>query len=214
MSLENNAAESPAGLVVTSDMRIGAVGRTRTGKTALIRSLLAQQSRVIVVDTKHGDEWPGYYLTTDPFAALNADARKVVYRVEEGTTIPNEWWTRAMRFLHEHGGGVIYVDEMPMITGPNFAPQGLKDVFRIGGGLGVGLWWSAQEATGVANVCIRQSEILILFNNHGASDRDKLIGTVGDMGEVTKDLELYEFVVYRSSGVYHSDEIPVMKANL
>lgn len=201
-------------LNVTSEMRFGAVGRTRTGKTALMQHLLKQLTRVIVIDTKHGDAWPGYWLTNDPWAALNADAKKVVYRVPEGTKIPNEWWTRAMRFLHEQGGGVLYVDEMPMITGPNFAPQGLKDVFRIGGGLGVGVWWSAQEATGVSNTVIRQSEVLALFNNHGASDRDKLIGVAGDMGEVTKDLQLYEFVVYRSSGVYNAEDIPVLQAQL
>lgn len=179
-----------------------------------MQSLLKQQKRVIVIDTKGADEWPGYFLTFDANAALNKDAQRVVYRVAEGETVPNDWWTRAMRFLHENGGGVIYVDEMPMITGPSFAPQGLKDVFRIGGGLGVGIWWSAQEATGVSNTVIRQSNVLCLFNNHGASDRDKLIATCGDMGEVTKDLELYEFVVYSADGVYRMDEIPVYKARI
>lgn len=198
-------------LEVGTDMRVGAIGRTRTGKTFLMRELLKQQRRVIVVDTKHADEWPGYFLTTDPYAALNPDAKRVVYRVMEGQTIPNAWWTTAMRFLHKQGGGVIYVDEMPMITGPNFAPKGLKDVFRIGGGLGVGLWWSGQEATGVHNTIIRQSNVLTLFNNHGASDRDKLIATVGDMGEITRDLELHEFVVYYADGVYKADDVPIYK---
>lgn len=193
-------------------MRVGSIGRTRTGKTFLMRELLKKQQRVIVVDTKHADEWPGYWLCDEAFAALNPNAKKIRYRVPEGVKIPNEWWTQAMRFLHAQGGGVIYVDEMPMITGPNFAPSGLKDVFRIGGGLGVGLWWSAQEATGVNNTVIRQSNALILFNNHGASDRDKLINTVGDMGEVTRDLDLHEFVVYYSDGVYRPEEIDVYKA--
>lgn len=201
-------------LEVQNDMRVGAIGRTRTGKTKLMQHLLKSQKRVIVVDTKHGDEWPGFFLTEDGFAALNPDAKRVVYRVPEATKVPDEWWLRAMRYLHAQGGGIIYIDEMPMITKPNFAPPGLLDVFRIGGGLGVGVWWSAQEATGVANTVIRQSEVLCLFNNHGASDRDKLIATCGDMGEVTKDLGLYEFVVYRSSGVYNADEIPVLKAEI
>lgn len=117
-----------------------------------------------------------------------------------------------MRLLNRKGGGVIYIDEMPMITSPNFAPRGLKDVFRIGAELGVGVWWSAQEATGVSNTVIRQTDVLCLFNNHGASDRDKLINTVGDMGEVTARLNQYEFVVYKAAGVYDADAIDIFKA--
>lgn len=199
------------GLHVDSDHSFGAVGRTRCGKTTLMQHLLKQQPRVIVVDTKHDDPWKGYHLTMDSEAALSADVDRIVYRVPEGEKVPNEWWPRAMRVLHTKGGGVIYIDELPMITGPNFIPSGLADVFRIGNGLGVGVWWSAQESTGISNTALRQSRVLCLFNNHGASDRDKLIGTVGDMGEVTRDLDRFEFVVYRSDGAYRPDEIDIWR---
>ena len=172
--------------------------------------LLKQQPRVIAVDTKGDLNWKGYYLTSDPFSALNPDIKKVIVRIPEGEKVPNDFWTRAMRFLQSQGGGIIYIDEMPMITNPNWAPPGLKDVFRIGGGIGVGVYWSAQEATGVANTIIRQSEVLALFHNHGASDRDKIAGVAGDIAEVTKALDLQEFVVYESYGVYNED-VPVRR---
>lgn len=199
-------------LSVTDDMRVGCVGRTGTGKTFLMERLCKQLRNVIVIDSKHRVNWAGYSLTFAPDAALQKSVNKIILRIPEGDSIPNEWWTRAMRFLHSKGGGVIYLDEAPMLMSANSAPSGLKDVFRIGRELGVGVWWSAQEATGVYNTIIRQSDAIIMFHNHGASDRDKLIGVVGDMGEITKSLEQYEFVVYRIHGVYNVDELDCYKA--
>jgi len=82
----------------------------------------------------------------------------------------------------------------------------------MGRELGVGLWWSAQSATEIYNTAIRQSDILILFLNVGASDRDKIIKTAGDIGEVTAHLNLYEFVVFESANqAYDPENIPAWK---
>lgn len=195
-------------LKLSNDMRVGAIGRTRSGKTFLFEKLLRDQPRVIVVDSKHRVRWNGYSLTDDPKAALLRD--KVIYR-HKGK-VPNEWWEDALEALHDRGGGIIYCDEMAELTSPNMAPAGIKTVFRLGGEIGVGCWWAAQEATGVNNTVIRQSEILCMFMNHGASDRDKLIGIVGDMGEVTAHLGYYEFVVFQSYGQsYDPRDIGVYK---
>jgi hypothetical protein len=191
-----------------TDQRVGAIGRTRSGKTYLMGKLLEPQPRVIVVDSKHRVNWPGFFLTDDPDAALLRD--KVIYRHED--KVPNRFWEQAMDSLAERGGGIIYCDEMAELTTPNFAPPGLKTIFRLGGEIGVGCWWSAQESTGVMNTVIRQSDILLLFLNTGASDRDKLIQTAGDMGEVTSRLGLYEFVVFQAYGEgYDPDHIQTYK---
>lgn len=198
-------------LELTSNMRVGAIGRTGTGKTYLMEQLLRPQPRVIVVDSKMRVKWPDYYLTNDPTAALLED--KVIYRHEE--SVPTDFWENALDAMHEKGGGIIYCDEMAEITSASYAPKGLKTIFRLGREIGVGCWWSAQEATAVNNVAIRQSDVLCLFLNHGASDRDKLIQTTGDMGEVTSRLGFYEFVVFQSYGhAYDPMDIPVYKYDI
>lgn len=203
---------------IGNDLRVGAVGKTRMGKTFLMERLLAKQPRVIAVDTKGDVAWKGYYLAKRADAALVGNAIKegnqyrVIYRVPEGQDIPDGWFTRAMRLLHDMGGGIIYVDEMPQLVTASTMRRDLRDVFRVGGGLGVGLWWSAQEAVGVHNTALRMSERLFLFYNQGASDRDKLIGTVGDMGEATKDLDKFHFFQYETSEIYDPDAIPIYKA--
>lgn len=195
-----------------SDSRVGAIGRTGSGKTFLMERLLDPQPRVIVVDSKHRVRWSGYYLTNDATAAANTEDR-VIYRPD--AAIPDSFWINAMDSLHERGGGVIYCDEMPEVTTSNFMPKGLKTVFRLGREIGVGVWWSAQEATGVHNTVIRQSDYLCLFMNHGASDRDKLIQTAGDMGEATANMHFYEFMLFTSSGEpYDPSDIPVLKARV
>lgn len=201
-----------ATITLKSDMRVGAIGRTGCGKTFAMEHFLSDQKNVIVVDSKHRVDWKGYWLTTTPLAALAAveSGRKVILR--HTAPIFDSFWVRAMQVLNENGGGVIYIDELPEIVTANFMPTGLKTVFRLGRELGVAVWWSGQESTGVHNTALRQSDVLFLFLNHGASDRDKLIKTAGDIGEVTGHLGLREFVVYESGGeAYDSNEIPVYR---
>lgn len=203
---------SVAALNLRNDQRVGAIGRTGCGKTFGMHRVLHAFRLVLVVDSKHRVDWKGYYLTYDPMAAMAAIAKKrrVIYR--PNGEIPSWFWTRAMDVLHEGGGGVVYVDEMPEVCSANFMPSGLKTLFRLGRELGVGVYWSGQEATGVHNTALRQSDVLLLFLNQGASDREKLIKTCGDMGEAAGHLHMTEFTVYEGSGeAYDAQNIPVYK---
>lgn len=194
-----------AELTLANDMRVGAIGRTRCGKSFLFENILAPQPRVLIIDSKGDVEWPGYFLTSNPAAALLEP--KTIFRPEG--PIPNSFWEDAMWHLHEAGGGIIYIDELSEVCTPNTMPAGLRSIFRLGGGLGVALYFSAQSATEITNTSLRQSDVLILFLNIGASDRDKLMKITGDLAEVTKDLPLREFVIYESANQsYDPDAIP------
>lgn len=198
-------------LTVKNDMRVGAIGRTQSGKTFLMERLCAEQRNVLVIDSKERVNWPGYYLTYDIRATLLEP--KTIFRHRK-VSIPDTFWMRAVESLHERGGGVIYIDELPVLTGPNKISSGLADAFRLGAEIGVAIWWAAQESTGVHNTALRQSEVLALFVNQGASDRDKLIKNVGNMGEVTAHLAPHEFVVYENFGAaYDATDIPVWKVD-
>lgn len=202
--------ELPA-LNVQSDQRVGALGRTRSGKTFLMERLLREQPNVIVVDPKHRVRWPGFHLTKTPSAALLEP--KTIYRPDG--KVPDHFWDDVMVTLQDRGGGVLYIDELAEVTSPNHIPAGLSTIFRLGGEIGVGVWWAAQESTGVSNVAIRQSDILFMFLNIGASDRDKLIKTTGDLGELTAYLNMYEFVVFQAYGKsYDPAAIPVYKYDI
>src|SRR6476646_2331868 len=197
-----------AELILSNDMRVGCLGRTGSGKTFLMEQLLDDQPRVIIIDDKHRVNFPGYHLTSSPSAALLEP--KTIYRPEGN--VPNQFWEDALTVLHKAGGGIIYIDELSEQSSPNSMPAGLKSILRMGRELGVGLWWSAQSATEIYNTAIRQSDILILFLNVGASDRDKIIKTAGDIGEVTAHLNLYEFVVFESANqAYDPENIPAWK---
>lgn len=192
-----------------NDERLGVVGQTGMGKTFLVERLLSNQPRVIVVDSKHRVNWKGYHLTTNPMSAFLTD--KVVYRPADGVP-PGNWWRGALDSLHERGGGIIYIDELSVICTPNRIPQGLADDFRIGRELGVGIWWAAQESTAIHNTALRQADQLILFYNQGASDREKLISIVGDMGEVSGHLPKYDFVLFVRGETYDGQNVPTYRA--
>jgi hypothetical protein len=188
-----------------NDQRVGILGQTRMGKTFLAEHLLSQQPRVIVVDSKGHLNWSSYHLTNDPVAAMLTD--RVIYRPPDGRP-PNDFWTSAVESLHERGGGLIYIDEMSFISGSNQIDRALADGFRLGGERGVGIWYSAQESVSVHNTVLRQAEMLIMFYNQGASDRDKLARIVGDMGYTTQYLDKYQFIVFVRGETYDHDAIP------
>lgn len=175
------------------------------GKTYLMEDLADQQPRVLVVDSKHRVRWSGYHLTHNPVATLLED--KVIYRPPNGVP-PDDFWVHAMRSLHERGGGVIYIDELSLVCTPNRIPAGLAEVFRVGRELGVGVWWSIQEAVALHNTPLRQSDQIMMFYNQGASDREKLLGAVGDMAEVTEHLPEYHFIVFVRGETRGGDEVP------
>lgn len=197
-------------LEADSDQRVGCVGQTGMGKTYLMERLVNAQPRVVVVDSKHRVNWKGYHLTNNPVAALLED--HTIYRPDTGRP-PDDFWREAMLSLHERGGGVIYIDELSIVCTANQIPSGLADVLRVGRELGVGVWWSAQESVAIHNTTMRQADQLILFYNQGASDRDKLIRIVGDMGEVTGELREYEFVVFVRGETYDGDAVPVYQVD-
>jgi hypothetical protein len=195
-------------LTAQSDERIGFIGQTRMGKTFLVERLAAEQPRIIVVDSKHRVNWKGYYLTDNPAAALLED--RVIYRPPTGEP-PAEWWEAALESLVERGGGVIYVDELPVVVTSSKIPRGLAKILRVGGELGVGIWWSAQESTTIHNTTIRQCNQVVLFYNQGASDREKVMGVVGDMAEITGHLPPYDFIVFVRGETTDNQQIPVYR---
>jgi len=199
-----------AELTLSNDMRVGSLGFTGSGKTFLMEKLLESQPRVLVIDSKHRVDFPGYHLTSNPAAALLEP--KTILRPDE--PIPNTFWEDAMLAIHEAGGGIIYIDELSEVCSANAMPPGLRSIFRMGRELGVAVWWSAQSATEITNTALRQSNILILFLNMGASDRDKIIKIAGDIGEVTAHLDFRQFVVFESSNrAYDPNNIPVYTYN-
>jgi len=184
-----------ATLHVESGWRVGALGRQGSGKTELMRLLLADQPRVLIVDSKHRVNFPGYFLTESESAALIEP--RTIFRPKGG--VKSSFWEDALVYMNEKGGGVIYIDELAEVSTPNKMDKSLQKILRLGRELGVGLWWSAQSATEIFNTAIRQTDVMICFLNIGASDRDKMTKTVGDLGEVTAHLELYDFVVFESA---------------
>ncbi len=194
--------------------RVGAIGRTGSGKSHLLMRALGQiKGRdVIVVDTKgsvrnrpaqsrHESEvfLQGYSITKDwkRAAAAYREGGKVIYRPTTPTP-PDEFWTRVW---NEYGGThkrnlTLYVEEAGHITGVNKIPDGLQLIFQAGREVGLGCWWGAQQSTKVHNTVLSQSEKHFIFHIPVESDRDKLKGILGKGVLRAGELDRFEFIPF------------------
>jgi threonine dehydrogenase-like Zn-dependent dehydrogenase len=199
-------------LEVNANERVGALGKTGTGKTFLMTRLLTQLSgiTVIVVDTKHAVRLQNFKVVYGEDAkGLKKALRhgKVIYRpgskkhpkTKPDDALYNLIWSRfgALR----KPDCVLYIDEMAHITSPNTIPEGLQLLLQAGREVNIGVWWSGQQGTGVNNWAISQTEKIMVFRLPSGRDRQKMASFLNDTVEDAGTLRNTEFYAFGFSEV-------------
>jgi hypothetical protein len=170
------------------DLRIFAVGKTRSGKSTWIRqaTVCGSLERAIVLDTKWERPWVdfaqryGYEICNGEAAALaairsseppprilarcsdplGADALELcetIFRVRYGTTV---------------------VDELAHWCQGHTTNRGLRSIWTMGGGLGIGGYGATQRPTGIWLGFISEADRHVIYRLDLRRDRD----TIGDNG--------------------------------
>lgn len=159
---------------------VGAIGQTQSGKSyAMIRFVEQIKDRnVIIIDTKHNVEIPGYAKTSDERKAIKGP--KVIYRPK--TTKPGgSFWSGIWDTYGSprKPNATIFIDEAGHVTSPSQIDEKLELLVQAGKQNGVGIWWAAQQSTRVHNTLLSQSQRLLVFRVLVESDRKKIANTWG-----------------------------------
>lgn len=166
---------------------------TQSGKTFVLLRFVnqLQDRKVIIVDTKHNINVPGFAKVTDPYKAAKCRSGKVIYR-PKGSKPPDVFYQK----VWDHYGKprkanvTLVLDEAAHLTSPNKINEHLALLLQAGKENGCGVWWAGQQSTKINNTLISQSDKLLLFKIIVESDRKKIADAWGKAALKANDLEM------------------------
>lgn len=168
-----------------TDRHIFLAGKTRSGKTVLIQSVLHALPRVVVHDRKN--EWGGYaarnhyYVIHTPeelYELLQKGAKRIVYMPAVGGDEMADF-DMFCEVLFHTGNVTVIIDEAASYCMTSTLPKWTSELMRLGNGLGTGCWSLTQRPRDVSNVLLSESVIVVAFRLALKTDRTKIIQTVG-----------------------------------
>lgn len=170
-------------------VRAVVIGKTKSGKTHLVYSVLEQVDSWVIVDSKRSKlahepaAWAtarGIPVSTNPADILRH--RRVVWQVSErslrdrgGWNRPGSWgylWTAALRALKKRGHTVVDFNEgLQTFPAHGTHPEAVE-VFTQGAGFDLGVLLESQAANWLNTIMLRQAEMLAAFRCTDQLDLD------------------------------------------
>lgn len=193
---------------IHSNDRIFCCGRTRSGKSVLIKSLLLFLPRVIFHDRKHEH---GDLMTTHHFSRavtpeqvrerLRKGGKRILYQpLDPSKDDMNE----ISKTVFDVGNITLIVDEASALFETNTMPYWSQELYRLGAQRGIGVWALSQRPRAVNNVCISEANHVISFRMNLKTDRIKIVEICGDVVDAPlRTLPAWHFMLYDGN----SDEL-------
>lgn len=186
---------------IKSNQHLFIAGRTRSGKTVLIRTLLPSLPRVIYHDRKfeNADLLTSYHFSlcnnpSEVIQALNNNIKRILYQPHNPD---NSDFDELCKIVFNVGNITLVCDESAALFEVHKAPLWAKELIRLGSQRGIGVWLLTQRPRGIDNVCISESTYIISFRLNMKPDRDKIVETCGsEVQEPLRTLPLYHFMFF------------------
>jgi DNA helicase HerA-like ATPase len=168
-------------VIVESGQRVVAVGKTGSGKSFLMRFLVKQLRRCLVLDPKSmidPVEWNLEWATQHGIRDL--DRGKDVKLLVRGTDMQD--WTYWLQAAWDVGNVVVYIDELYALVdfGQAKAPQILSRLYTQGRERLVGVWGATQRPSWVPMFTMSESDWFFMFRVQLGDDRKRLAELMGE----------------------------------
>jgi len=168
-------------VLVESGQRVVAVGKTGSGKSYLMRYLVAQLHRVMVLDPKSmidpkqwNLEWASERGVRD--LGKGKDGRLLV----RGANTDD--WAYWLQSAWDVGNIVVYIDELYALVnfGQGKPPIILSRLYTQGREKDVGVWGSTQRPSWVPMFTLSESDWFFAFRTQLSEDRKRLAELMGE----------------------------------
>jgi hypothetical protein len=185
---------------VKDGVLIFAAGRTRMGKTSLIRERIKSSKRLLIYDPKGA---AGDYVqvhTVSSMPTLIRTLKKVKgeagrYRFIDHKLKSFDLFCRtALVWGREFGGCTVVCDELAAVTSPSKAPPGWGQLVRMGLGYGISIYAISQRPAECDKTCISNATELTTFHMKRLNDRKYMAGEMDIDVEKINELKSYHYL--------------------
>ena len=181
--------------------RVFVCGKTGSGKTTLVKYLLATAKRLIVIDGKDGirDKW-----NLEDYKANRENKNRIINNEDFRFRLINNYEDiiEVLNLVYDTGNiddtrpVIIYIDEIvATIPNPKKVPQIFIDLLQRGRSRKIGVWGNTQRPVNVPKVFISEAEHIFLFTLNLEDDRKAVASSVGKAAMI-KPTDTYGFYYY------------------
>jgi ABC-type cobalamin/Fe3+-siderophores transport system ATPase subunit len=203
--------------VVVQNKITAILGRKGSGKSRMLRDLLGKEPRIVLWDVLGEHNWcpnriadlaqlDGFFSWTrkrEKFAA-----RFVPLNALESTFDP------VCDMVYRRGHLAFGVEEVAMISQPNWLPEGFDKMVRLGRHRVVDILWTSQRAGEVARRLTAQTDVFIIFRHTEPRDLDAIADRCGsEVRDQVSQLREHDHLVWNvETGAVENAELPAIRA--
>ncbi len=195
----------------------GILGRKGTGKSRMLRERLKSESRIVLWDPLGEHVWCPNRITDparlDAFFGWTRKREKFAARFVP-LAAPEGSFDAVADMVYRRGRLAFGVEEVAMISNPNWLPEGFDRLVRLGRHRGVDLLWTSQRAGEVARRLTAQTDVFIIFRHTEPRDLDAIQERCGvEVRDRVSQLEVHEHLVWDvEKGVIERAEAPEVRS--
>jgi hypothetical protein len=195
---------------------VGIAGRKGSGKSTMARRILERCPRVFVFDPIGEHTWlPNRF--SDLGEAEECLAWGATQRTFAGSYIPDRMDAGDFEYLcdaiYDYGNLILAIEEVPMLCGPSYLPEGFDRLVRLGRHRRLNVLWSGQRMVEVARRLTAATDLFILFSHTEPRDLDAIAERCGrDVAERVARLGLHDYLAWDAVARAEADLEDVVSA--
>jgi hypothetical protein len=184
---------------------LGIIGRKGTGKSTLTKEILQHGEREFIFDTAGDHTWvPDRFTEIDQayqyiFDQASSPAPFIGSFVPEGDddeTLQRDF-SEISTAIWESGNVTYVVEELPMLSNPQWAPPRFNRILRLGRHRAINIAYTGQRASEVPRRATGATDVFVLFHTSEPTDLDRIAERCGpETAAIVRKLAEHEFVVY------------------
>jgi len=195
----------PGSLPEQQNRIVAIAGRKGSGKSTLTREILIHARRRFIFDTVADHTW-----VPDQFSNV-AEAHSYIFERGQsegefaGSFIPEDAGEKSLDVdfgeisiaVFDAGNMTLAVEELPMMSEPNYVPPAFNRLIRLGRHRSVNILYTGQRLSECPRRVTAATDVFVLFSHTEPRDLDAISErTTPEVADLTANLDHHEFIVY------------------
>ena len=158
-------------------------GRTQSGKSTLVKSLLSGYPRILYHDRKfeHSafaaqNHYAIMHTPDQVIIGIQKGAKRIIYQPTDASI---EDFDMICKIIFYAGNMCFVIDESASYCAHGKIPYFTGELLRLGAGRGISVISLTQRTRDVANVLLSESSIIVAFRLGLLTDRQKIVQSIG-----------------------------------